>query len=142
MNAIDQRVIQRSKALVHHGAPTGQTTTEILATAPGENPMCGDSITMTLAFAPDRNGELRMTRGWFEGYGCSLCMASADLAIDELQDKTPQEVVSYGAEHLQDAWGGLQVGRARQRCLDLGLRAAHLAAKGAADAFRKQTSGN
>ncbi len=56
----------------------------------GHNPSCGDTIELTLKLneAGDRIEDVR-----FEGEGCAISMASADLMADALPGKTVQEAL-------------------------------------------------
>ena len=47
------------------------------ATAKGDNPMCGDRVTVWLKFAPD--GSIAQTG--FDARGCEISKASADLIL-------------------------------------------------------------
>ncbi len=138
MASATERVIARYKSMTHHKAgmadqwnASPERAEAILAHAKGDNPMCGDSLDVFLTFAPNDRGEMTVKQGWFEGYGCSLCMASADLAIELAIGMTPQEVVSLTLEDLDRAWGGINVPRSRVHCMDLCLRAARKAVEGA-----------
>lgn len=55
----------------------------------GENPYCGDVVELTLAL--DRN---EIADAKFEGTGCALCLASADLMAIAIQGKSiPQALL-------------------------------------------------
>jgi nitrogen fixation protein NifU and related proteins len=56
----------------------------------GHNPSCGDTIELTLKLsqAGDRIDEVK-----FEGEGCAIAMASADLMADALRGKTIDEAL-------------------------------------------------
>lgn len=56
----------------------------------GHNPSCGDTLELTLKFNPagDRIEEVK-----FEGEGCAISMASADLMADALRGKTVEEAL-------------------------------------------------
>jgi nitrogen fixation NifU-like protein len=56
----------------------------------GHNPSCGDTIELTLHLneAGDRIEDVR-----FEGEGCAIAMASADLMADALRGKTAAEAL-------------------------------------------------
>lgn len=58
----------------------------------GVNPSCGDDITLSLKV---EDGVI--TDGAFEGDGCAISQASADIMLDMIIGKTTQE-----AEHLSD----------------------------------------
>jgi nitrogen fixation NifU-like protein len=56
----------------------------------GHNPSCGDTIELTLKLSAD--GE-RIDDVRFEGEGCAIAMASADLMADALKGKTTTEAL-------------------------------------------------
>lgn len=56
----------------------------------GHNPSCGDTIELTLQLTPDGD---RIEDVKFEGEGCAISMASADLMADALRGKTTDEAL-------------------------------------------------
>jgi nitrogen fixation NifU-like protein len=54
------------------------------ATARGDNPMCGDRVQVWVRLAPD--GTIAETG--FEGRGCEISRASADLMVEAVQGRT------------------------------------------------------
>lgn len=133
------RVIDRYQNLRNTGyrdparAAAGRPGTVIVQAA-GENPTCGDSLTVSLVIEEGSDGARRVTDGMHRGFGCSLCMASADVLIEALRGKTLEDALSFTAKDLGDAWGGLTPPRGRARCMDLSLRAAHSAVERASHA--------
>jgi nitrogen fixation NifU-like protein len=59
------------------------------ASAEGDNPLCGDRITVRLRYGADR----RIAQAAFEARGCAISMASADLMVDVVQGRTADEVL-------------------------------------------------
>jgi nitrogen fixation protein NifU and related proteins len=60
----------------------------------GHNPSCGDTIELTLQLNEADNGSgSRIEDVKFEGEGCAISMASADLMADALAGKTVQEAL-------------------------------------------------
>ena len=57
------------------------------ATAKGDNPMCGDRVTIWLKFAP--NGTIAETG--FDARGCEISRASADLMVEAVQNHAPAD---------------------------------------------------
>ncbi|MGA1474358.1 MAG: Fe-S cluster assembly sulfur transfer protein SufU [Prochlorothrix sp.] len=57
----------------------------------GHNPSCGDTIELTLTLNEDRN---RIESAKFEGEGCAISMASADLMAGAIQGKTIEEALA------------------------------------------------
>ena len=56
-------------------------------TAKGDNPMCGDRVTVWLKFAPD--GAIGQTG--FDARGCEISKASADLMVEAVQGRSPAD---------------------------------------------------
>ena len=52
----------------------------------GNNPLCGDVVVVTLAVDDDKIKEVK-----FDGEGCAISTASADLMADAIQGKTVEE---------------------------------------------------
>lgn len=65
------------------------------AAAVGHNPLCGDSLSLTLRLDGDRIRELRFT-----GEGCAISVASASLMSEAVRGRTLPEVAGlYAAVH-------------------------------------------
>ncbi len=81
--------------------------------AEGNNPMCGDTLSVFLVV----NDRDVIEDAAFEGKGCAISVASASLMTEVLKGKTVAE-----AEQLFDAFHALcydrrsRLGRARRRC--------------------------
>lgn len=80
-----QVILERYKKPRHRGK-----TNPVHRYQKGHNPSCGDTIELTLKFneAGDRIEEVK-----FEGEGCAIAMASADLMAEALQGKSLQEAL-------------------------------------------------
>ena len=64
--------------------------------AKGDNPLCGDKVTIYLKLAPDR----KIEDVAFEGRGCAISTASASLMTEILKGKTEEEAKAlFGALH-------------------------------------------
>ncbi|QKD80969.1 SUF system NifU family Fe-S cluster assembly protein [Thermoleptolyngbya sichuanensis A183] len=62
----------------------------------GHNPSCGDTIELTLHLEDDPQGDpsvKRISDVKFEGEGCAISMASADLMAEALRGKTTDEAL-------------------------------------------------
>ena len=80
------------------------------AAAVGHNPLCGDSLSITLRLDGDRIQELRFT-----GEGCAISVASASLMSEAVRGRTLPEVAAlYGSVH------GLLTGTVDGNAADLG----------------------
>ncbi len=55
--------------------------------AQGHNPLCGDKVTVYL-----QTDDRQLRRLQFEGVGCAICMASASLMSEAVQDQSLDEV--------------------------------------------------
>jgi nitrogen fixation NifU-like protein len=70
--------------------------------AEGDNPLCGDKITLHLKVAHDVIEEIR-----FEGSGCAISQASASLMTAAVQGKSPAEALQlFTAFHGMMTGGG------------------------------------
>lgn len=81
-----QVILERYKKPRNRG-----TTTPIDRYQKGHNPSCGDTIELTLHLneTGDRIEDVR-----FEGEGCAIAMASADLMADALHGKSIEEALA------------------------------------------------
>ena len=53
-----------------------------------ENPLCGDQIRIELRLSEDEH----ITEAVFNGHGCAISQASADLLMETIQGKSLEEV--------------------------------------------------
>lgn len=81
-----QVILERYKKPRNRG-----TTTPIDRYQKGHNPSCGDTIELTLHL--DETGD-RIEEVRFEGEGCAIAMASADLMADAVRGKTTEEALA------------------------------------------------
>ena len=79
-------------------------------TAVGQNPLCGDEMTLWLVVEDDR-----IRKAHFEGKGCAISQATASMLTEQLSGKTLGEV-----ERLIGALKSLMQGQAPEAGLDLG----------------------
>lgn len=80
------------------------------------NPLCGDTIEIFLRIDKDE----KVVGASFEGKGCVISMASADLLLEEIKGKTLKEVNAMGTEEILDLIG-LNLTHTRVKCAMLGL---------------------
>lgn len=59
-------------------------------TARGNNPLCGDELTLYLKFRGDLIEKIM-----FQGSGCAIATASASLLTEQLTGKTREEALAY-----------------------------------------------
>ena len=87
------------------------------AHAEGQNPLCGDEVTVTVKFAAD--GETIESVG-FEGRGCAISQAATSMLTDLVKGKTATEVASLPKEELLGEVG-IPLTPVRLKCAILGL---------------------
>ena len=66
-----------------------------------DNPLCGDHIEITLRV----DGDGKVTDGRFDGKGCAISQASADLLIESIISKPVEEVKKISKQDLLDLLG-------------------------------------
>jgi nitrogen fixation NifU-like protein len=79
---LDHYRLPRNKGRLEH--PT--------VTVEGENPLCGDEITLDLEFDGERLKDIT-----FSGKGCAISMASASMLTEILKGKTVAEIEGWVA---------------------------------------------
>jgi nitrogen fixation protein NifU and related proteins len=82
-----------------------------------DNPLCGDHIRIDLRI--DENN--RVSEAAFNGQGCAISQASADLLIESILGKHLDEVKKVNKEDLLDLLG-LELGPVRLKCALLSLK--------------------
>jgi len=85
--------------------------------ARGENPGCGDEITIYLTVA---EGDV-VEQVQFEGQGCTISLGAASLLMEMVQGKTLAQIQALDYNHLVDRLGR-DVVLTRVRCATLGLK--------------------
>jgi nitrogen fixation NifU-like protein len=85
--------------------------------AHGENPGCGDVITVYLRV----NGGGVAEQVQFEGEGCTISLAATSLLMEMVQGKTLAQIQAIDYNHLIDSLGR-DVVLTRIRCASLGLK--------------------
>ena len=82
-----------------------------------DNPLCGDHIRIDLRVGPDE----RVTEAAFQGHGCAISQASADLLLESIVGKSLDEVRQYSKEDVLDMLG-IELGPVRLKCALLSLK--------------------
>ena len=82
-----------------------------------DNPLCGDHIRIDLRI--DKNGIV--TEATFDGHGCAISQASADLLIESIQGKSLDDIKEISKEDLLELLG-LELGPVRLKCALLSLK--------------------
>jgi nitrogen fixation NifU-like protein len=87
------------------------------ARAEGQNPLCGDEVTVSVRFAAD--GETIEQVG-FEGRGCAISQAATSMLTELVQGRTATDVAALPKEELLDEIG-FPLTPIRMKCAILGL---------------------
>ncbi len=82
-----------------------------------DNPLCGDHIEITLQL--DEAGKVK--DGRFDGRGCAISQASADLLIESIIGKPIEEVKQLSRQNILDMLG-IELGPVRLKCALLSLK--------------------
>ena len=82
-----------------------------------DNPLCGDHIEITIRV----NGDGKVTEAAFEGKGCAISQASADLLVESIHGKTLEEVKAMNKQDILDMLG-IDLGPVRLKCALLSLK--------------------
>ncbi|MCJ7434773.1 MAG: SUF system NifU family Fe-S cluster assembly protein [Anaerolineales bacterium] len=81
------------------------------------NPLCGDHIEITLQ--TDDKGLVSDAR--FDGHGCAISQASADLLIESIIGKPLEDVKKLNKQDILDLLG-IELGPVRLKCALLSLK--------------------
>ena len=82
-----------------------------------DNPLCGDHIQIDLRV--DQEGKITDAR--FDGHGCAISQASADLLMESIIGKRVDDVKALGRQHVLDMLG-IDLGPVRLKCALLSLK--------------------
>ncbi len=82
-----------------------------------DNPTCGDHLHMELKV--DENGTVTDAR--FDGVGCALSQASADILLEHIVGKPLEEVKQFSKDDLLNLLG-ITLGPVRLKCALLSLK--------------------
>jgi nitrogen fixation protein NifU and related proteins len=82
-----------------------------------DNPLCGDHIRIDLRV--DEND--RVSEAAFDGHGCAISQASADILVESIIGKSLEEIKGINKDELLDMLG-LQLGPVRLKCALLSLK--------------------
>ena len=116
--------LYREVILDHYKSPRGHgLIADADAQAEGQNPLCGDEVSISVKFASD--GETIESIG-FEGRGCAISQAATSMLTELVQGRTATEVASLPREELLDEIG-IPLTPVRLKCALLGLSTLKLA---------------
>src|ERR687885_83506 len=116
MSEFDQ--LYREVILDHYKNPRGHGLLENAdAEAEGQNPLCGDEVSIYVAFEPDSDviDEVK-----FSGRGCAISQAATSMLMEMVQGKTAHEVATLTKEELLEEIG-IPLTPVRLKCALLGL---------------------
>jgi nitrogen fixation protein NifU and related proteins len=116
MSDFDQ--LYREVILDHYKNPRGHGVLEDAdAQAEGQNPLCGDEVTISVRFAAD--GETIDEVG-FEGRGCAISQAATSMLTEMVKGRKASEVAVLPKDELLDEIG-IPLTPIRLKCAILGL---------------------
>ena len=116
MNEFDQ--MYREVILDHYKNPRGHGVIEDAdAEAEGENPLCGDEVSIYVTFGED--GET-IDDVKFSGRGCAISQAATSMLMEMTKGRTAQQVAALDKDELL-AEIGVPLSPIRLKCAILGL---------------------
>jgi nitrogen fixation protein NifU and related proteins len=114
--------LYREVILDHYKNPRGHGLVEPSdVEAEGVNPLCGDEVSISIAFDGDTIEDVR-----FQGRGCAISQAATSMLMDMVKGRTAREVAEMDREELLDEVG-IPLGPVRLKCALLGLSVLRLA---------------
>ena len=116
MNEFDQ--MYREVILDHYKNPRGHGVLEDAdAEAEGQNPLCGDEVSIYVAFGED--GET-INEIKFAGRGCAISQAATSMLMEMAKGRTADQVATLDKDELLDEIG-VPLTPVRLKCAMLGL---------------------
>jgi nitrogen fixation NifU-like protein len=116
VSELDQ--MYREVILDHYKNPRGHGVLEHAhAQAEGQNPLCGDEVTISLKFAED--GETIEEIG-FDGRGCAISQAATSMLTELVVGRTAADVAALPKEELLEEIG-IPLTPIRLKCAILGF---------------------
>ena len=110
--------LYREVILDHYKNPRGHGLIEDAdASAEGQNPLCGDEVTVSVRFGED--GETIEQVG-FEGRGCAISQAATSMLTEMVAGRTANEVATLDKDELLGEIG-IPLTPVRLKCAMLGL---------------------
>lgn len=109
--------LYREVILDHYKAPRNHGLLDPNdAVAEGQNPLCGDEVTVSVRFGP---GDVIEEVG-FEGRGCAISQAATSMLTDLVKGRTAGDVAVMPKDELLDEIG-IPLTPVRLKCALLGL---------------------
>ncbi len=100
-----------------------------------ENPLCGDHIRIEVKL--DASGRVQEAR--FQGEGCAISIAAADMLLESIQGKHIDEIKALPKEFVFDLIG-LKLSPARVKCALLGYKVLKAGVYGLGEPTTSETS--
>jgi nitrogen fixation protein NifU and related proteins len=114
--------LYREVILDHYKNPRGHGVIEDAdVEAEGMNPLCGDEVSIFVAFDGDRIEDVK-----FRGRGCAISQAATSMLMEMVQGRSAGEVAAMTKEDLLDELG-IPLTPVRLKCAILGLTTLKLA---------------
>jgi nitrogen fixation protein NifU and related proteins len=114
----------REQILDHYKNPRSHGVVEDAdARAEGVNPLCGDEVTISVAFAQDGDTIRDVA---FEGRGCAISQASSSMLMEMVKGRKASEVAAMPKDELLEEIG-IPLTPVRLKCAILGLGVLKLA---------------
>jgi len=108
--------LYREVILDHYKNPRGHGLIDTPdAEAEGQNPLCGDEVSIAVAFEGDTIADVK-----FQGRGCAISQAATSMLMDMVKGRTAQEVASMSRDELLEEVG-IPLTPVRLKCALLGL---------------------
>jgi nitrogen fixation NifU-like protein len=108
--------LYREVILDHYKNPRGHgVISEPDAQAEGQNPLCGDEVSIAVEFEGDMIADVK-----FQGRGCAISQAATSMLMDMVKGRTAQEVASMSRDELLEEVG-IPLTPVRLKCALLGL---------------------
>ncbi len=108
--------LYREVILDHYKNPRGHgVIAEPDAEAEGQNPLCGDEVSIAVEFEGDTIADVK-----FQGRGCAISQAATSMLMDMVKGRTADEVASMSRDELLEEVG-IPLTPVRLKCALLGL---------------------
>ncbi len=112
--AYDQ--LYREIILDHYKNPRGHGVIEDAdAQAEGQNPLCGDEVSIFVSFDGDTIGDVK-----FSGRGCAISQAATSMLMEMVKGRTAAQVAGMSKDELLEEVG-IPLTPVRLKCALLGL---------------------
>ena len=114
--------LYREVILDHYKNPRGHGVIDGAdAEAEGQNPLCGDEVSIAVSFEGDRIADVK-----FQGRGCAISQAATSMLMDMVKGRSAEQVASMSRDELLDEVG-IPLTPVRLKCALLGLGVLKLA---------------